>query len=79
VQRREHEVPGLGGRHRQRDGLEVAQLADHDDVRILAQRGAQRASEAVGVAPGVTLVHEAAFRRMQDLDRILMQRNALLC
>ena len=40
VQRTEHQVPGLGGGHRHADGFGVAQLADQDDVRILAHRGA---------------------------------------
>ncbi len=49
VQRREHQVAGLGGGERERDGLEVAQLADGDDVGVLAQRGAQGAGEGAGV------------------------------
>jgi hypothetical protein len=31
------EVTGLGDRQRRLDGLEVAHLADQDDVRVLAQ------------------------------------------
>ena len=42
VQRAEHEVAGLRGLDRDRHRLEIAQLADQDDVGILAQRGAQR-------------------------------------
>ena len=37
--------PGLGGRDRERDRLEVAHLADEDHVRVLAQRLAQRLGE----------------------------------
>ena len=45
VERAEDDVAGLGGGERERDRLVVAQLADDDDVGILAQRGAQRARE----------------------------------
>ena len=37
VQRRQHHVAGLRGLDRDVGGLEVADFADHDDVRILAQ------------------------------------------
>ena len=49
VQRREHEVAGLGGEQRRFDRLEVAHLADEDDVGILAQRAAQRLRERLRV------------------------------
>ena len=53
VQGAEHQVAGLGGGQRQADGLQVAHFADQDDVRVLAQRRAQRLAEAerVAVAP----------------------------
>ena len=41
-----HEVAGLGRGERGLDRLEVAHLADEDDVGVLAQRGAQRVREA---------------------------------
>ena len=37
--------PGFGGEQRRFDGLEVAHLADEDDVGILPQRAAQRVRE----------------------------------
>ena len=77
VQRREHEVAGLGGGHRERDRLAVAQLADHDHVRVLAQGRAQRARERLGVALHVALVHDAALRRVQVLDRVLDREDVL--
>ena len=57
VQRREHQVAGLRGLDGDLRRLEVADFADHDDVRVLAQEGAQRAGEGqahlrVDVAPG---------------------------
>ena len=50
VQRREGQVAGLGDPQRRLDRLQVAQLADEDDVRVLAERGAQGGAEAVRVA-----------------------------
>ena len=46
VQRREHEVAGLGRGHGDLGGLEVAHLAHQDHVGILPQGGAQRLGEA---------------------------------
>ena len=37
VQRREHEVTGERGLHRDAGGLDVADLADEDHVGVLAQ------------------------------------------
>jgi hypothetical protein len=45
VQRREHEVARERGLDRDLGGLEVADLADHDDVRVLPQERAQRGGE----------------------------------
>jgi hypothetical protein len=45
MQRRQHEVPGQARLHGDLRGLEVADLADHDDVGVLAQDRAQRARE----------------------------------
>ena len=41
VQRAEDQVAGAGGHQGQFDGLQVAQFADQDDVRVFAQRAAQ--------------------------------------
>ena len=49
VQRRERQVPGLGDAQRRLDRLEVAHLADEDDVGVFAEGGAQRVREAEGV------------------------------
>ena len=42
VQRRQHQVARLRRLDRDVGGLEVADFADHDDVRVLAQEGLQR-------------------------------------
>ena len=45
MQRREHHVAGERGLDRDLRGLEVTNLTDHDDVRVLAQEGAERGRE----------------------------------
>ncbi len=45
MQRGQDEVSGLGREQCGFNRLEVAHLTDEDDVRILAQRAAQRAIE----------------------------------
>ena len=74
VQRAEDQVAGLGGGERRggRDRLAVAHLADsEDDVRIGAERPAQRLGEAVEIQALLHLPHEAPPVRMPELDRIL--------
>ena len=78
VQRAEHEMPGFGGLDRDRDGLEVAQLADQDDVGILAQRRAQRILERVGVGAHLALVDQALLVAVHELDRILDRDDVLV-
>ena len=71
MQRGEHEVAGLGGEQRRLDRLEVAHLADEDDVGVLAQRAAQRLRERVGVHADFALVDDRPVVPVQVLDRIL--------
>ena len=59
------------------DGLEVAHLADEDDVRILAQRVLERLLERVGVGADLALVDHAQLVRMQILDRIFDRQDVL--
>src|SRR3989344_4021683 len=47
VDRREDEVAGQRRLHREHGGLLIADLADHDNVRVLAQDGAQARGEGV--------------------------------
>ena len=61
VQRAERQVARLGDAQRRFDGLQVAQLADQDDVGVFAERGAQRHREALCVAVYLALVDEASL------------------
>ena len=77
VQRAEHEMAGLGRGQREPDRLEVAHLADQDDVGILAQGRAQRLAEAERVAVHLALVDQAALRLVHELDRVLDRDDVL--
>src|SRR3954452_22354880 len=78
VQRGEHQVAGFSGRQRRRDRLEVAHLADQDDVRVLAQRCLQAKPEALSVGADLALVDDAALVRVQELDRVLDREDVLV-
>ena len=71
MERREHQVAGLGRGQRDLDRLAIAHLADEDHLRRLAQRGAQRQREARRVGVQLALVNRALLVRVQELDRIL--------
>src|SRR5205814_5680368 len=71
VQRGEDEVTGLRRGQRGRHGLQVAQLADQDDVRVLAQRVLEGGGERAGIRPDFALVDQAALVRVEELDRVL--------
>ena len=71
-------MAGLGCLQRGLGGLGVAQLADQDDVRILAEHAAERLLERLGVEPDLALVDDAAAIGMQDLDRVLDRDDVLL-
>ena len=71
VQRREHQVAGLGGVHRGFDRFHVAHFADQDDVRVLAQGAAQRVGERSRVDADLALVDDALVVAVQVFDRVL--------
>ena len=67
MQRGEHQVAGLRRLDGDLRGLEVADLADHDDVRVLAQEGAQRRGEGqadLGVDVDLVDARQLDFRRV---------------
>jgi hypothetical protein len=53
------------------DGFEIPHLAHQDDVRILAERGAERVLEALGVRAHLALVDQALAVLVHEFDRIL--------
>ena len=71
VQRGKHQVAGLGRGDGRGDGLQVAHLADQDDVRVLAQGGPQGVGETRGVGADLALVDDALLVLVEELDRVL--------
>ena len=71
VQRGEHEVAGLGERQRDRDAVEVAHLAEQDDVGVLTQGAAQTVGEVCDVGADLALVDHRHLVVVEVLDRIL--------
>src|SRR5882672_10602769 len=71
VQRREAQVAGLGEGDRVLHGLAVADLADEDDVRRLAQRVLEGGRPGHRVDAHLALGDEAAPVRVRELDRVL--------
>ena len=72
VHGREHEVTGDGGSERDLGGLAVADLTDHDDVRVLTQDGAQCAGEGL---LGLLIDMHLVDSRDLELDRVLDRRD----
>ena len=77
VERREDEVARLGGLQGDLGRLGVAELADEDDVRVLAQRAPQPLAERAGVEPDLALADDAALLLVDDLDRILDRQDVV--
>ena len=70
-------MAGLGGLEGDLCRLGVAELADEDDVRVLAQHAAERLAEALGVEPDLALVHDAPLVAVEDLDRVFDRDDVL--
>ncbi len=68
VHRGQHQMPGQRRLHRDLRGLQVADLADHDDVRVLPQDRAQQGGE---VQPDLRLDLDLVDARELVLDRVL--------
>ncbi len=67
---RQHQVPGLGRTQGQANGFQVAQLTDHDHIRILAQGTSQPLGEPTAMAADLALVDQAALAAVDNLDRV---------
>ena len=70
VQRREDEVAGFRGLERRVEGVEVPNLADEQDVRVLSEHAPQRLAKAVGVGSDFALVDAALDVAVQELDGV---------
>src|SRR5207253_7398279 len=68
MQRREDEVARLGRLERGLRGLGVAELADQDRVRVLAERTAEGLAEVLGVEATLALVADRLVTRAQVLE-----------
>ena len=66
----EDEVAGFGGGEGCGHGVAVAHLADHDDVGVLAEDGADGEGEAGGVAADFDLLDEGAAVGVLVLDGV---------
>ena len=72
-----NEMAGLGGLGRGLGGLGVAQLADYDHVRVLAEHAPKRLGERGGVETDLALVDDRAIVAVEDLDRVLDRDDVL--
>ena len=71
MERAKHHVARFSGGDRRLDRLQVAKLADEDDVGVLSQRAAEGLREARHVGADLPLVDRALLRLVIKLDRIL--------
>ena len=75
MQRREHQVAGLRRLDGDLGGFQVADFADHDDIRVLAQEGAQRG----GKGQSHLVVHVDLVDAGQiDFGRVLRRRDVAI-
>src|SRR5229473_3579689 len=65
-----HQVSGLGGGNRQRDGFEIPQLANHDHVRVFTQRRPERGAERNGLGQHLPLIDHRALGGVYVFNRI---------
>jgi hypothetical protein len=77
VERREHQVAGLGGGNCGRHGLWRAHLAYHQHVDVLAKDRLQRRLEVGGVDAHFALVDERFFIIKKIFDRVFDRDDVL--
>ena len=70
MQGSEDKMSGLGGTHRQLNGLQISHLTHQNHVRVLPQCGAQGGGEAAGVFVQLALVHQAFVALVHEFDRV---------
>ena len=71
VERREHQVAGLGQRQCELDRLEVAHLTHEQNIGVLPQRRAQSPLERRAVEADLALVHRGKVVLVHVLDGVL--------
>ena len=71
MQSAKDEVARGGCGEREFDGFEVAHFPDQHDVRILAQRTAQRRGKGLRMHADLAVIDQRLLRAMHKLDRIL--------
>ena len=75
MQGRKAEMTGFGNRKCSLYSFHIAQLAEQNDIRILAQDMFQRFFEGVRIGTDLALIDQTFFVRMQKLDRIFDGNN----
>ena len=70
MQRAEHQVAGFRRAHRQAYGLQIAQLADENNVRVFTQRRTQRIVKRQRMRADFTLIDQAFLGLMHELNRV---------
>ncbi|MNE59856.1 hypothetical protein D3C80_1549740 [compost metagenome] len=73
MQGRQHQVPGEAGLHGDLRGFLIADLAEHDHVRVLAQNRPQAAGEGqagTGVDCGLANAGDGVLHRVFDGEDI---------
>ena len=75
MDRRHHQMAGLGSVERQAHRLRIAHFADHQHVRVLAQRVQQGLLKAGCVATDLALAKVCAARPEGVLDGALDRQN----
>ena len=71
VERAEDEHAHRGAAERELDRLELAHLADEQDVRVVAHRALQRRGERLRVLADLAVDDHALLHRVHELDRVL--------
>src|SRR5207244_3876805 len=77
VKRAQHQMPRARRHQRQLDGLKVAQLADEDDVWILAQCPAQSGSKRLGMNADLAMIDEAVFALVNEFYWVFDRDNVV--
>ena len=70
VQRAHDQVAGFRGGHADFDSFTVAHFTDENDLRRLAQRGAQAGGECAEVVSHFPLIERRLLLRVHELDRV---------